>query len=446
MNSLQNQSIKTPYGVKNGKIVCIWDIDVNDRGLKCNCKCPSCGMDLQARLGTGKKQPHFSHNNAICHPNVALQTALHMLAKEIIEKEKKILFPAYSVDFSETNLCKKLSSFEQKKYLIRFHTPDPYIQEKEVFFDSVMLEKKLSSIVPDVVAQKNNQQCLIEIAVTHFVDENKRKKVIELGLPMIEINLSNFDIQKLDKEALKEIILNSTQYKTWINNPKHYDKAKAYTEEFYEAKIRRIKEEEDRKAREVEEKKRRKTETDRRRSVNLEKALQPDNYKKILYNLRNENTFQDVYKTSLIFKKSPVCPFFLDIPISGEFIFKCDRRIWQTLLFENFIYAPPLNKCKYKKIIITYGEIRKRLIDSQLVNWDYYTSDNIFWVIWQYLGILHKLGFIDAGSFYDPKSFMCVLSPKTLIPPNNLYSAQLENALKKVDPYSMDAGLEIKNL
>ena len=81
-------SVKLQYGLRNGKIISIWDLNEEDRGLKCNCICPNCGMELQAKLGSGKKQRHFSHNNANCNVAIAQQTALHMLAKEIIEEEK----------------------------------------------------------------------------------------------------------------------------------------------------------------------------------------------------------------------------------------------------------------------------------------------------------------------------------------------------------------------
>ena len=56
----------------------------SEKGLKCECYCPGCGMKLQAKIGNGKKQRHFAHNNASCNALAAHQSALHMLAKEIL--------------------------------------------------------------------------------------------------------------------------------------------------------------------------------------------------------------------------------------------------------------------------------------------------------------------------------------------------------------------------
>ena len=109
-------SIKLHYGLKNGKIVNIEEITVAERGLKCDCTCPGCGMKLQAKIGSGKKQRHFSHNNANCNIAVAQQTALHILAKEIIKEEKNIKLPPIVIPFEETYLYKN-----DPKFLYQFN-------------------------------------------------------------------------------------------------------------------------------------------------------------------------------------------------------------------------------------------------------------------------------------------------------------------------------------
>ena len=52
-------NIKLKYGVRDGKIVSIEEISESEKGLKCECDCPGCGMKLQARIGKGKRQRHF---------------------------------------------------------------------------------------------------------------------------------------------------------------------------------------------------------------------------------------------------------------------------------------------------------------------------------------------------------------------------------------------------
>lgn len=41
---------------------------------------------------------------------------------------------------------------------------------------------------------------------------------------------------------------------------------------------------------------------------------------------------------NLRFKTTDETPFFLNIPVFGEAVFNCDRRIWKTILFEKVLY------------------------------------------------------------------------------------------------------------
>lgn len=73
--------IKLMFGLRNEKLVSISEISEQEKGLKCNCFCPGCGARLQAKIGSGKKQRHFAHNNETCDIIGAQQTALHLLTK-----------------------------------------------------------------------------------------------------------------------------------------------------------------------------------------------------------------------------------------------------------------------------------------------------------------------------------------------------------------------------
>ena len=77
---------KLTYGKnQEGRLVHIEDVP---SGLECNCVCPECGAKLIARKGK-KNQKHFAHDNgADCIGG--RMTALHMLAQQIIQEEKKI--------------------------------------------------------------------------------------------------------------------------------------------------------------------------------------------------------------------------------------------------------------------------------------------------------------------------------------------------------------------
>ncbi len=80
-------------------------------------------------------------------------------------------------------------------------------------------ERKLGSIVPDIILFKGDRMLLVEIAVTHFVDEIKQHKIDELKIPVIEIDLGYLDRETVE-EDLKEIVLTQTFNKVWKYNEK----------------------------------------------------------------------------------------------------------------------------------------------------------------------------------------------------------------------------------
>ena len=93
--------LKLTYGKdSNGRLVHVDDVL---RGMACNCTCPECSAELMAKQGE-KKQWHFAHaNGADCAG--ARMTALHMLAQQILEKEKQVMLPNYS-NGREQHACK----------------------------------------------------------------------------------------------------------------------------------------------------------------------------------------------------------------------------------------------------------------------------------------------------------------------------------------------------
>jgi hypothetical protein len=85
--------LKNPYGLRKGAIV---TPDVVEKGLACGCVCPACDEPLIANHGMSIKQPYFSHQSGR-ECEAAYQTALHLLAKEVLAAEKRILLPPLSV-------------------------------------------------------------------------------------------------------------------------------------------------------------------------------------------------------------------------------------------------------------------------------------------------------------------------------------------------------------
>ena len=154
-----------------------------------DCHCPKCNEPLIAKLGHGGRQRHFAHyKDSDCHGSY--MTVLHMLAEQIISEEKAVMVPEYKG-----------------------------IKAQRLLFREVEDEKRndRKDLQPDRVGiTDDNKRWCIEIRNTHEVDEAKIAKYKESSLTCLEIDVRK---QTLDKEALKNFLLESTDDREWINNP-----------------------------------------------------------------------------------------------------------------------------------------------------------------------------------------------------------------------------------
>uniref|UniRef100_UPI00404B3590 hypothetical protein n=2 Tax=Flavobacteriaceae TaxID=49546 RepID=UPI00404B3590 len=133
----------------------------------------------------------------------AYETALHLLAKEVLFKTKKILTPDFHHDYNPKN---PYSFFQSGKSL----TFDVVQLEKNVLFNN-------QNIIPDAICSINGKELFIEFANTHFVNHQKRELLINSKLPCIEINLVG---QPLDEKALFTFFNSQSENIYWISNPK----------------------------------------------------------------------------------------------------------------------------------------------------------------------------------------------------------------------------------
>ena len=133
--------------------------------------CPACKEVVYARKGN-KNVHHFAHKRGT-NCEYGYQTSIHLMAKEIIAEKHKIYVPR--VGFKDV--------------------------------DDIIIEKKLDSIVPDLLVICDGKQYIVEINVTHPVDDEKREKIKSLDVSAIEINLSDFK-QLIDEKVLEKELYN----------------------------------------------------------------------------------------------------------------------------------------------------------------------------------------------------------------------------------------------
>jgi len=186
--------LKLPFGIRDGKLIEVSEVA---RGVACGCFCPACNQRLVAKKGN-QVVHHFAHDKSPECAN-ALETTLHVAAKDIFERFRRIRLPAVHTYVGSRS--------------VQLHP------EQMVEVDQVHLEKRRGDIVPDVVLDLRGRSLFVEIAVTNLVGLEKEEKIKEIGISAIEIDLSNLDRQ-IGLDSLKSILIDDAGRKRWIHNAK----------------------------------------------------------------------------------------------------------------------------------------------------------------------------------------------------------------------------------
>lgn len=187
---------KLKYGLMNSKLI---HIDEVDKQEKSNYICPSCKRILVPKKGPIKEH-HFAHaKNENCEH--AYETTLHLLAKSIIQDFKEIVLPKVTLDFHSNTY------------------PRILYPETKTLIDSVYLEQRQGHIIPDVIVKAKDRILLVEIYVTHKINETKKQYIVDSNISCIEINLSGAP-RDLDYKSISDIVISQVDKKTWIHNAK----------------------------------------------------------------------------------------------------------------------------------------------------------------------------------------------------------------------------------
>lgn len=173
--------IKLPCGIdKDGNIVYIKDAL---KGQDCGCFCPGCKQPLVAKKGDVREQ-HFAHKSKDFDCEHGFQSALHYMAKDIFMEQDYLIF---------------IKNEKSVRYKI----------------DSIELECKVNEIIPDIIVICDGKRFIVEIYVTHAVDEIKKQKIRDMRISAIEIDLSKYPRDNLNKDTLKQVLQSAENY-SWI--------------------------------------------------------------------------------------------------------------------------------------------------------------------------------------------------------------------------------------
>ncbi len=184
---------------KSGRICSVEEVA---RGLACDCVCPACGESVIARQGEVREW-HFAHSSGADCPGSG-ESALHLAAKQVLLDSKGMMLPGQHVQKEAVLLDGRRGTGDSIRHDAWIDLPD------------IEAEKRIGVFRPDIAALVGHTLLAVEIAVTHFVDEEKRQLIVEHHIPAIEIDLAQFERKTWTWESLTEVVIDGVERKSWL--------------------------------------------------------------------------------------------------------------------------------------------------------------------------------------------------------------------------------------
>lgn len=197
---IPNAATHIPFGLRGHQLLSIEEVP---RGLACECACPACGAPLVAKKGA-RQAHHFAHyRGAACAD--ALETCLHLKAKEIFGRVRRVAVPAVFLHRQTT----------------------PIFEAQLLRFERVYLEQHLGRVVPDIILETGSKKrLLVEIVVSHPSGSEKVRWLKKQGLSAIEIDALAIyrqlakDRGQFQAAAFEQELVQGLEHKRWLFNDK----------------------------------------------------------------------------------------------------------------------------------------------------------------------------------------------------------------------------------
>lgn len=171
------------------------------------------------------------------------ETLLHREVKAILAREQRIATPGLDVTVTRDPPEEFDGDWESDSLRMTWLTATQTLE-----LDDVKLERRLGRIVPDVIANLVGRQSdtggitdtwvnddfeeeiedtysmawpptlLVEVTVTHGIDEEKGQRIRQLNLATLEIDLSILG-GRITREGLRDLVVNQTVGKRWVHHP-----------------------------------------------------------------------------------------------------------------------------------------------------------------------------------------------------------------------------------
>ena len=187
-------------------------------GRECGCLCPICKSPLIAKQGDHKVW-HFAHTPGMDKCPGAAESGLHLAAKEILHAlNGRIYIPEETIRKKDWPTPKDTSGV-RSEIRIKLDELMTYIVPGHMITSdlSVRLEPtdwRDDGFQPDAVLENDKGKLLVEICVTHRVDEEKRARIRKTGLGAIEIDLS--DTSRHLRRSELEVLVEAEAPRMWL--------------------------------------------------------------------------------------------------------------------------------------------------------------------------------------------------------------------------------------
>lgn len=207
------RGFRVPFGLRDSRV---WAPTEVASGKACGCVCPACHRPLVAKAqASRRRRPHFAHMVDLgCATGT--ETGIHLRAKQVICDQIRLLLPSWHGELlrwpNPPRLRDSAGNWHEGERVC--------LPEKRAVLLEAEPERGLGDYRPDVRAVDEEGVLLIEIRVTHAVDDAKSEQVCRDGLRMIEIDLSDIDRDiPHDAVAFDRIVLEEPGNRTWISCP-----------------------------------------------------------------------------------------------------------------------------------------------------------------------------------------------------------------------------------
>lgn len=333
--------VKVPFGLRGSSLYFVTEVP---NGALCDCVCPNCGTPLIAKNNPNNiLQPHFQHSKSV-RCTYSGMTDIHLMAQQILLAEESIQTP----EFRHTPSVR----LDNGEWL---YGEEIFFKPTQVLADSVELEHWWNGIRPDVRFQVGERDLFIEIAVTHFVEAEKRKVIKSGDKAMLEIDLSDLSSEDLfHKETFAKRVLYPGTKATWINNPKANERIEQQLESLRQIQQRKNKEFQTEKQKELQERKERQR---RQECVELKyskerKKLEPHldlliQSQSPQWKAQRNNELDETLVESnevLNWQENSGLVSLVGFPSSEDWIFETHRVNWQTYIVQALLEGTPLKQ------------------------------------------------------------------------------------------------------